>query len=142
MYKLISALAIIGIGLASFLLYEFLTLPAVSPCYINATINCDAATKGSLSTLLGIPVALYGLSGYVFILLAALKKWPRVIFGMALFGLLFCLRITFIEIFQLGVLCPVCLMCQLDMVALFVLSILLLKSSKPTLDDHSNNSNN
>lgn len=124
--KVIVLLAIIGIGLASYLLYETLAPAHVSPCYVNATINCEASTKGSLSTLFGIPVALYGLTGYLLILLAAFKKWKGMVFGVATFGLVFCLRITILEVFQLGVVCPVCLLCQLDMVALFLLSLRLL----------------
>ncbi len=76
---------------------------------------------------LGIPTALYGLIGYFVILAASLYKKTKLTFGMALFGTLFCLRITFIEIFQLKVICPICLLCQLTMLSILGLSILLLK---------------
>lgn len=129
MYKIIALLAAIGIGLASYLLYETLAPVHISPCYINASVNCEASTKGSLSTLFGIPVAIYGLAGYIFILLAALKKWRRVVFGVSLFGLIFCLRITILEVFALKVICPVCLACQINMILLFLLAIPLLKKA-------------
>jgi uncharacterized membrane protein len=124
-YKIIRPLAILGIGLALYLLYEYLAPGHKSLCYVNAYVNCEASTKGLLANTLGLPTAVWGLVGYIFILLAAIRKWPRVVLGMATFGLLFCLRITFLEIFVVKALCPVCLTCQLDMIALFVLGCLL-----------------
>lgn len=124
-FTLVKILAIIGIGLATYLFSEYLTPAHRSPCYINSTINCLASTKGELANTLGIPTALYGLTGYLIILVAAMKKWRRVILGMATFGLLFCLRITFLEIFIIKVICPVCLLCQLDMIILFILGLII-----------------
>lgn len=120
-------LSIIGIGLALYLFYEYLTVPEVSPCYINSYINCEASTKGPLANTLGIPTALYGLVGYSLILLSSIKKWKRVLFGVATFGLLFCLRITFLELFVIKQICPVCIACQIVMLTLFIMSVKLLK---------------
>lgn len=125
--KAIYLLSGFGILLASYLLYSFLFHPAFQPCSINATVNCDAVIKGEVSTLFGIPTALYGLLGYVMIFFAALFKQKKLILGVSLFGLLFCLRITIIELFFIKVYCPVCLLCQLDMVILFIASLYLLR---------------
>lgn len=124
--KIIMILALIGMGLASYLLYEYFSPSAISPCFVNSYINCEASTKGVLANTLGIPTALYGLVGYSVIFLSAFKKWRRLLFGVTLFGLLFCLRITFLEVFVIKVYCPVCLACQLDMIILFILSSKLL----------------
>lgn len=139
LYKIIIPLSLVGIGLAIFLFYEYLFQPEVSPCYINSVINCEASTKGPLATTLGIPTALYGLLGYIIILVAAIKKWPKLVFGMSTFGLVFCLRITFIELFFIKQICPVCLACQVIMAILFILSILLLKQNKLTLTEEDSN---
>lgn len=127
LWKMIAVLAILGVFLASYLLYSYLFQPSFQPCSINATINCDAVIKGEVSTFMGIPTSLYGLVGYLLILFASLKKQTKLVFGVALFGLLFCLRITFIEIFLLKVYCPVCLLCQIDMAILFIFSFVLLR---------------
>ncbi len=129
-YKVVALLAVFGIGLAVYLFYEYLTPPHRSLCFVNSTINCEASTKGPLANTLGIPTALYGLAGYIVILLSALKKWPKLLLGTVTFGLFFCLRITYIEVFTLHSLCPVCLACQLVMLTLFGLSIKILYDAK------------
>lgn len=125
MYKISAYLAAAGIGLAIYLMYEYLAPAHVSPCYVNSFINCEASTKGVLANTLGIPTAIWGLTGYIFIFLAAVKKWKRVLLGMATFGLLFCLRISYIEIVDLKVICPVCVACQLIMVVEFLLGVVI-----------------
>lgn len=118
-------LSILGITLATYLFYNFLTKPAVESCYINSIVNCDAVTKGSLSTLLGIPVSLIGLTGYTVILFSSFIKNIKLLLFMSSFGMLFCLFITIQEIFLLKVICPVCLLCQLDMLTVFLLALKL-----------------
>jgi uncharacterized membrane protein len=124
-WKALIILSSLGILLAIYLFYNFLTKPLVESCYINATINCDAVTKGSLSTLFGIPVSLVGLIGYIVILLCSIFKQKLLALGMSTFGMVFCLFITYQEIFILKVICPVCLACQLVMLVAFLLSLAL-----------------
>lgn len=121
----VKVLAVIGILLAIFLLWEQIFRPSFQPCNINATINCDAVISGEVSKTLGIPTPLIGLIGYIIILFAAFKKNFKLILGMALFGLVFCLYIAYRELFQLHVVCPVCILCQIDMISVFILGILL-----------------
>ncbi len=128
LYKIIMLLSVIGIGLALYLLYEAFAPAHRSLCYINSTINCEASTKGALAYTLGIPTALYGLTGYVIILLSAIFKKRKLLLGMVTFGLLFCLRITFLEVFVINAICPVCLLCQTDMLILFILALKLPKN--------------
>ncbi len=125
----IKILAVIGIFLALFLLWERYFQPSFQPCNINATINCDAVIKGEVSNTLGIPTPLIGLIGYVVILFSAFRKNAKLVLGMSAFGLAFCLYIAFRELFQLRVICPVCILCQLDMITVFILGILLNKKS-------------
>lgn len=125
LYSYIKILAVIGIFLAIYLLWEQYTQPFFQPCNINATINCDAIIKGAVSKTLGIPTPLIGLIGYSAILLSAFLKKKKTILGFATFGLLFCLYIAFVELFQLKVICPVCIGCQLIMISVFTLGIIL-----------------
>ena len=125
LWKVLICLSILGILLATYLFYNFLTKPFVESCYLNSHINCDAVTKGSLSKLFGIPVSLIGLVGYVVILLSSIFKKKLLVLGMSTFGMVFCLFITYQEIFILKVICPVCLTCQLVMLTIFLLVIYL-----------------
>lgn len=124
-WKMAIFFSVIGIGLASYLFYNFLTKPATQICTINNQINCDAITKGSLSTIFGIPVSLVGLTGYIVILFSSLIKNKKLLLSMAAFGMIFCLYITYQELFKIKVICPVCLACQLDMLILFSLGLKL-----------------
>lgn len=128
-YFYIRALAVIGIVLAFYLLFEQWTKPATTLCSINATINCDAIIKGPVANTLGLPTPLYGLVGYIVIFLAATFKKLKLLLGMAAFGLLFCLYIAYQELVVLHTICPVCILCQIDMITVFILSILLNKKS-------------
>ena len=123
----VKILAVIGVGLALFLLWERYFTPSFQPCNINATVNCDAVISGELSNTLGIPTALIGLVGYLMILFGAFKKNAKIVLGMAAFGLAFCLYIAFRELVQLRVVCPVCILCQIDMITVFTLGILLVR---------------
>lgn len=124
-YKIILPLAVFGICLALYLLYETFGPVHKSLCYVNAAINCDASTKGPLARLFGIPVSLYGLTGFIFIILGAVKKWPKLILGMAAFGTFFCLRIILLEVFWIKAYCPVCLACQIVMLSLMYFGLKL-----------------
>ncbi len=121
----VKILAVIGIGLALFLLWERYFKPSFQPCNINSTVNCNAVIWGEVSNTLGIPTPLIGLVGYIVILFAAFKKNAKLVLGMSAFGLAFCLYIAYRELFQLHVVCPVCILCQLDMITVFVLGIIL-----------------
>ena len=120
-------LALIGIGLAIFLLWEQFFHPSFQPCNINETINCDAVISGVVAKTLGIPTPIIGLIGYIVIFFSAVKKNAKLVLGVAAFGLLFCLYIASREIFQLRVICPVCILCQLDMITVFILGTLLVR---------------
>lgn len=126
----IKILAGVGIFLALYLLWQQNFHPAFQPCNINAVVNCDATINGPLAKTFGISTPLIGLIGYVVILLSAAKKSAKWVLGMATFGLTFCLYIAYREFFELGVICPVCIGCQLDMITVFILGVLLNRKSK------------
>lgn len=131
LFTYIAALSVLGILLAIYLLWEQTYRPAFQPCRINSTINCDAIISGAVAKTLGIPTPLYGLIGYIIIFFSALYRKPRLLLGMALFGLLFCLYIAYRELFELRVICPVCIGCQLIMLSVFTMSVVsVLKQKK------------
>ena len=124
-YFYIKILALLGIGLAVFLLWEQLMRPSFQPCNINAIVNCDAIISGEVAKTLGVPTPLYGLIGYVVIFLAGVFHKNKLLLGMVTFGLVFCLYIAYRELFELQVICPVCIACQIIMISVFVLSLIL-----------------
>ena len=119
------ALSLVGIVLATYLLYNFYAPVPSTICNISSSINCNEITKGTLSLIFGIPVALIGLIGYAVILFSAITKKKTLALGMTAFGMLFCLRLTILEIFFVKVLCPVCIACQIIMLLVFLLSFQL-----------------
>lgn len=129
-YQIIKGLAVIGILLSVYLLWQQMFRPAFQPCYVNSFVNCDAVISGPVAKTLGIPTPLYGLIGYIVILFAAFQKNQKLVLGMATFGLAFCLYLAYVELFQLHVVCPVCISCQVVMISVFGLSAYLYKRKK------------
>lgn len=122
-FKYVKWLAMFGVLLAVYLLWQQIAQPAFKPCSINATINCDAVITGPVSKTFGISTPLFGLVGYVVILIASILKKPKLMLSMATFGLVFCLWIAYQELVLLRVICPVCILCQIVMLSVFTLSI-------------------
>lgn len=129
-YSLIKILSSGGILLALYLLWQQFFRPAFQPCYVNSIINCDAIISGPVANTFGIPTPLYGLIGYIVILFAALWHRKKLLLSMATFGLLFCLSIGYIELIQLKVVCPVCIACQLIMIAIFSFAVVVNRGKK------------
>ena len=119
----IKALSLIGIILALYLLWQQFYQPDFQPCNINTTINCGAIINGAVAKTFGIPTPLYGLIGYIVIFFAATLRKKKLLLVMATFGLTFCLWIAYRELFELRVICPICIVCQLNMLTIFLLSL-------------------
>ena len=126
----IKILAIFGLLLSTYLLWQQFFHPAFKPCNINSFINCDAVVSGPVAKTFGISTPLFGLIGYIVILIAAILRKTKLMLGMAAFGLVFCLWIAYQELFLLRVICPVCIGCQLVMISIFILSLKVSKTPK------------
>jgi uncharacterized membrane protein len=118
-------LAYIGILLAVYLIWQQFFRPAFQPCYVNSFVNCNAIISGPVAKTLGIPTPLIGLTGYIVIFIASMIKQKKLLLGTALFGLVFCLYLAYVELFQLRVICPVCITCQVDMLSVFIIGVVL-----------------
>lgn len=119
----VKILSAFGILLAVYLLWQQIAQPEFKPCSINATINCDAVITGPVAKTLGVSTPLYGLVGYIVIFIASILRKTKLMFGMATFGLAFCLWIAYQEVVLLKVICPVCILCQVTMLSIFTLSL-------------------
>ncbi len=128
LYRLITIFSIFGILLAIYLFWQQLFVPAFKPCNVNSVINCDAIITGEVAKTFGLPTPLYGLVGYIVIFFSALFRKKRILLATAAFGLVFCLWLAYVELFQLYVICPVCIACQLLMITICISAIFLYRN--------------
>lgn len=135
MYRTIQILALVGILLGAYLLFEQITQSPFRPCNINSVVNCNAVISGEVSHTFGTPTPLIGLVGYIFILISATFHRKKVLLWMASFGLIFCLWIAYKELFLLHVICPICVACQSIMITIFILSVFLQKRTSQKTDN-------
>jgi vitamin-K-epoxide reductase (warfarin-sensitive) len=79
-----------------------------SPCSINERWDCGIVNHSPFAVLAGIPVAVIGMAGYVFLGALALKRAYRLFLAAALVGLAFSLYLAHVEAHILGVWCVYC----------------------------------
>ena len=110
----IALIAVGGIAISSVSLYEHFATSTTSFCNFSDTFNCDLVNRSAYSTVLGVPVALVGIVGYI--LVAALAtvyrnqaQTPVLLLVASAGGLGFALYLAYVEKFVLGVWCILCL---------------------------------
>jgi uncharacterized membrane protein len=110
-------LSLIGLGVAGYLTYVYATY---TPVVCGPLGDCDAVQNSKYAYLFGvIPVGMFGVAGYLGILItwvwARFRKdklaelAPVAIMGMAVFGTLFSVYLTYLEIFVIFAVCIWCL---------------------------------
>ena len=116
--------AVLGLLVATYMSYAELTgqetsCPGATGESFEGSIavDCGLVQNSVYAKLLGIPVAIVGLGGYLAILL---------VFGMALFGFLFTLYLTWAELFRLQTVCTWCLTSAAFMTLVFIIAIIRL----------------
>ena len=67
----IALLAVAGVAVSSVSLYEHFATSKTSFCDFSQSFNCDIVNRSAYSTVLGVPVALIGIVGYLLILTLA-----------------------------------------------------------------------
>lgn len=100
-------------------------------CDITASVSCTVVNSGIYSTIVGIPVAVYGVAWF---LISGVLSWnsfknrnviPKLV-GWNVAGLLFVFYFIYIE-FLLSTICPFCTVVHVIIVISLVLSIVLYK---------------
>jgi uncharacterized membrane protein len=121
---LVAALAAVGIVVAGYLSY-IETSGALAVC--GPVGDCNAVQQSPYARVLGIPVGLLGLAGYVAIIVAWLlgRGWGRPAawatfaqFVMVFVGVVFSIYLTFLEPFVIGATCLWCLSSAVIMTAM------------------------
>ncbi|MCG3216413.1 MAG: vitamin K epoxide reductase family protein [Candidatus Heimdallarchaeota archaeon] len=114
-------------------------------CLINEGIfQCETVNTSSYATFLGIHVSLWGIIFYVLLILflflslyAEWVYWLGFLLPVAsLFGLIFSIYLTAIEIFVIKALCEFCIFSALCSITIFVLVLLTKKKEYGSLTIH------
>lgn len=110
----IALVAVAGIAVSSVSLYEHFATSGTSFCNFGETFNCDLVNRSPYSTLLGVPVALMGVIGYLLVAILASvyrnqPETPVLLLVASAGGLGFALYLTYVEKFVLTTWCVLCL---------------------------------
>lgn len=127
---LIPILSVLGLGVALYLTYvETQNVAAVC----GPVGDCNAVQASPFAKLFGfLPVGLLGAIGYVSIILAwfvarssssVSRLGAILMFGMALFGVLFTIYLTFLELFVIYAVCIWCLSSAVIMSLVLILAV-------------------
>jgi uncharacterized membrane protein len=96
-----------------------------SPVCLAGGSGCQTVADSSYSHLLGVNIAVFGIVGYVLLLIAALAQGDGARlagFGVALVGLGYSLFLTYLELFKIEAICQWCVASAVLMTALFCLN--------------------
>jgi vitamin-K-epoxide reductase (warfarin-sensitive) len=85
---------------------------ATEPCSINEKWDCGVVNHSPFAVIGSVPVAAIGIAGYLALAVLALTRQRFLLHVAALVGLIFALRLTFIEEFDLLVWCLYCAISQ------------------------------
>ncbi len=135
----IIALSLIGFAISLYALFHNAGFASGKFCSINSTFDCDVVNKGTYSQIAGIPVALIGVIGYVFLAIGAFlslrnqsdRSMDKFVLLASIGGLLFSLYLTGIEFAILRVWCLICVSSQMIILSILGLSIWNYRSTEP-----------
>ncbi len=131
--KIILGLTLVGIIFACYAITLHFAPSASRFCTYGPSLNCDVVNKSEWSTILGIPVAIFGLIAYLLVFIAVLKRktiekmlaftpddfWTY-LYIIVMFMFAFQLYLTFLEAFVIHAYCIVCLGSQLVTILLAI----------------------
>lgn len=134
--RLLVLLALLGLAAAStslYVHYRLLTVPGYgSFCDVSTTVSCTQAYLSPYGSFLKVPVALFGVLWFVFVLLlVSADKWVSPAIGENLTGYLFVcstlalaaiLYFAYAAFFVLKVVCVLCLLTYAAVIGLFIVA--------------------
>lgn len=133
-YWAIAVLALAGIVVSSFSLQHHYRKDKTTFCDIGENFSCDIVNRSPYSKIMGIPVALIGILGYLSLLALATfyrekAETPGMLLLAATFGLGFAIYLTYIEAYVLATWCILCLSSLTVIVLITALSSVLFAQS-------------
>jgi uncharacterized membrane protein len=139
MRHVLVVLAALGIVVSALALREHYRTEGDSPCSINERWDCGIVNHSPYAMLAGIPVAAFGIAGYLLIGALAWRRAYRILLAAALAGLAFSLYLARIEAHVLGVWCIYCVISLGDISLITLLALgttLTSRSRKSTVAPH------
>lgn len=131
-------LSLLGVVIAAYLLYEHYTRGAMLGCSKNGTFDCEAVNTSVFSEIKGIPMALYGLVGYVLAAILVFRRlrvgpeegdgslalaWCFSVLALAMDGFLLWAQVARIHHY-----CPWCMTTYVISAGLFITTVIALGS--------------
>jgi uncharacterized membrane protein len=131
----IALAAVAGLAVSSVSLIHHYGREQTSYCDLGASFNCDIVNRSIYSSVLGVPVALIGILGYLGMLgLATVYRTkagtPVMLLTASVAGLGFALYLTYIEKFVLATWCILCLSSLAAISAIAILSVSLIVADR------------
>jgi len=138
----IALLALVGLFVALYLWLHALGFGGAIKC--GASGGCETVQTSQWSVFLGLPVAFYGVLGYLAILLVALvalrpvaliqKNWNVLLVGLATVGVLFTGYLTYLELFVIHAICRWCVGSALIITVIWVVAVMSVRSPATRTD--------
>jgi vitamin-K-epoxide reductase (warfarin-sensitive) len=101
-------LAAVGIVASALALREHYRTEGDSPCSINERWDCGIVNHSPYAVRWGIPIAVFGIAGYLLMAALAWRRAYRFVLAVALAALAYSLYLAHIEAHVLGVWCIYC----------------------------------
>ena len=137
----IAFLALVGLVISLYLSLHRLGIIGTLQC---GTGGCETVQSSTYAEFLGIPVAFYGVAGYVGLLIVSLvglqpsfvmRRGPTLLLAtMAAVGFVFTLYLTIIELFVIHAICRWCVASAVVITAITVVAVLALRTPRPRTD--------
>jgi len=131
----IALLALVGLFVALYLWLHALGFGGAIKC--GASGGCETVQTSQWAVFLGFPVAIYGVAGYLVVLVVALlalrpaalaeRKWNVVLTGLATAGLLFTAYLTYLELFVIHAICRWCVGSAIVITLIWIVALTALR---------------
>jgi len=129
----IIVLSILGVIDSLYLLYI-----KISHATVVCSGGCDIVNASKYSEIFGIPIAIFGVLGYLVIILFVIfdnniefikENSTIVIFGLSLIGVLYSAYLTYLELAVIHAICEYCVISAIVMTLIFIISIIRLNTA-------------
>ena len=138
----IALLALVGLFVALYLWLHALGFGGAIKC--GASGGCETVQTSQWAVFLGLPVASYGVAGYLAILIVALaalrpgalaqRNWNLVLVGLATVGVLFTAYLTYLELFVIHAICRWCVGSAAIITAIWVVALVSIRFPATRID--------
>ncbi len=133
----IALLALVGLFVALYLWLHALGFGGAIKC--GASGACETVQTSPWAVFLGLPVAFYGVVGYLAVLIVALVSlrpaalgqpgWDRLQLWLASIGVIFTAYLTYVELFLIHAICRWCVGSAVIITLIWMVSVLALRRS-------------